>query len=587
MRNQFFTFIFFIYSIKVFSQNPCYSPIIYSLNSIDCPENYPYELVFEDNFDGNSLDLSKWSPITGYIRNFNQEKEWYTPDNIEVKNGTLKLWALKEISPITGTYWNYDDGTNYTTTFDYTSAEIHSKIPFKYGKFEIRCKIPAGKSFWPAFWLFYDHPYYNEIDVFDGFRPHSNCSDFIGNDHCINMGYQTKKTGTQCYGEDVKWDVDTNYSKAFHTYSIEWDEYGIIWRVDGEIAHWESSYIDLYTGQNVNCNSLNGLYYKEYLPDIPMYIIINLAIWKDVDNSTFFPNAFEIDYIKVWKRDKHCYCIPYKLYEATNNLPSSTHVSNYIVAGNDAGISDVGGNVTINENQDVSFTAGNYIDLLPGFSVERGATFNASIEDCSPLNQPEEEDITVTNFPDDFTDKLCVSVNGATKYTIRVEFDNGNTIYYSQNNPINTNPVCVWDGSCNYGSPNCWLYVRCPRSRKVIIDFSNCSKSVSQTNTVHVSCSEKNLQLNDSLNQDLTDNRNFENYNFIISPNPTSGIFTLSCTNTKFSAEISDFLNRKILSSSSIEGVIQFDLSSFPKGIYIVKASTTDGKVYVGKIVYQ
>ncbi|NMC99131.1 MAG: family 16 glycosylhydrolase [Bacteroidales bacterium] len=554
---------------------------------IECDN--PWTLVFEDEFDGTELDQTKWTPITGYIRNYDVEKEYYLPENIEVSNGTLKLWTKKEVPPVTYEYTNLQNYINYTDNFDYTSAEIDSKMPFnfKFGKFEIKCKVPYGKGIWPAFWLF-GGPRYNEIDVFEFLqKPIAYFS--MAMTHHYDVYNNNVRYSWTCQQKNISED----FYQSWHKYTLIWDEYEMLWYLDDILMRKVSRYYFYSTnGDAINpCNTNPPYIGKEELvyPKDPMNVIANVAVYIGNDApeaTTQFPVAMEIDYIRVWQRDKGC-CIPYKLYEATNNLPSSTHVSNYIAAGNDAGISDVGGNVTINENQDVAFTAGNYIDLLPGFSVERGATFNASIEDCSPLNQPEGEDITVTNFPDDFTDKLCVSVNGATKYTIRVEFDNGNTIYYSQNNPINTNPVCVWDGSCNYGSPNCWLYVRCPRSRKVIIDFSNCSKSVSQTKTVHVSCSEKNLQLNDSLNQDLTDNRNFENYNFIISPNPTSGIFTLSCTNTKFSAEISDFLNRKILSSSSIEGFIQFDLSSFPKGIYIVKASTSDGQIYTDKIIYQ
>ncbi len=37
--------------------------------------------------------------------------------------------------------------------FDYTSGMIYSNYKFDYGMFEIKCKIPKGKGFWPAFWM--------------------------------------------------------------------------------------------------------------------------------------------------------------------------------------------------------------------------------------------------------------------------------------------------------------------------------------------------------------------------------------------------------------------------------------------------
>jgi hypothetical protein len=76
---------------------------------------------------------------------------------------------------------------------------------------------------------------------------------------------------------------------------------------------------------------------------------------------------------------------------------------------------------------------------------------------------------------------------------------------------------------------------------------------------------------------------------FTVFPNPTTGIFTVSCSDNSltFTAEVSDFLCRSIFTANSVNGKVQFDLSSHPKGIYIVKSTTSDGKVYVGKIVYQ
>jgi len=105
-----------------------------------CNDN-AWILVFEDDFNGNLLDESKWTAKTGFIRNFNHEKEWYTPENIEISNGILKLITRKENPPISGTYWN--GASTVSSTFDYSSAEIDSKndYKFQYGKFEIKCKF--------------------------------------------------------------------------------------------------------------------------------------------------------------------------------------------------------------------------------------------------------------------------------------------------------------------------------------------------------------------------------------------------------------------------------------------------------------
>ncbi|MFZ4583097.1 MAG: Ig-like domain-containing protein, partial [Paludibacter sp.] len=101
----------------------------------------PYQLVWSDEFDGTSLDLTKWSYETGGGGFGNQEKQYYTnrPENLRFENGSLVIEAKKEVY----------SGNNYT------SARINTrdKVAYAYGKFEARISLPAGKGTWPAFWM--------------------------------------------------------------------------------------------------------------------------------------------------------------------------------------------------------------------------------------------------------------------------------------------------------------------------------------------------------------------------------------------------------------------------------------------------
>src|ERR1035437_9776703 len=120
-------------------------------------------LVFDDEFDGDSLDASKWItwfPYTAtgndsceFCRTHGNEGEIYLDSNVVVSNGTLKLIAKRQT-----TTW-------YTATRDYTSGMIESREGWMYGLFETRCKIPYGMGFWPAFWLFGGNG--TEIDDFE------------------------------------------------------------------------------------------------------------------------------------------------------------------------------------------------------------------------------------------------------------------------------------------------------------------------------------------------------------------------------------------------------------------------------------
>ena len=152
-------------------EGPCLSkPVSNMITDIDC--NEPWVQILNEDFSDPSTTFDKllenWVvPYQGMVRGFfGDELQWYantgtTPSiplnhNIEISNGTLKLIAKKEEPAITGTYVsNYatDPWTYYTDNFNYTSAEIDTKLPYHYGKFEMMCKLPYGKGFWPAFWL--------------------------------------------------------------------------------------------------------------------------------------------------------------------------------------------------------------------------------------------------------------------------------------------------------------------------------------------------------------------------------------------------------------------------------------------------
>ena len=100
-----------------------------------------YQLVWADEFNGSSLDASKWTPIVGEggAVSGNAELQYYTArsQNIQVSSGTLKIIALSE---------SYGGNA-------YTSARMQTKNlgDWLYGKFEARMKLPVGQGMWPAF----------------------------------------------------------------------------------------------------------------------------------------------------------------------------------------------------------------------------------------------------------------------------------------------------------------------------------------------------------------------------------------------------------------------------------------------------
>jgi beta-glucanase (GH16 family) len=129
---------------------------------------------------------------------------------------------------------------------------------------------------WPAFWLLpasLDST--PEIDVLeiigdepDVLRMHFHYIDEMGNDPA---------PGSNWHGPD--------FSADWHIYAVDWRTDQIIWFVDG-VERWR------FTDQR-------------YIPDMEMYLLLNLAVGGDwpgpPTSETVFPNYFDIDYVRVWQ----------------------------------------------------------------------------------------------------------------------------------------------------------------------------------------------------------------------------------------------------------------------------------------------
>lgn len=282
---------------QIFEQSILSQQVFLSQGILECPSN-SWKLIFYDEFEGSSLDESKWVTYYPYAsegmcefcRTHGDEGQIYRDDNVVVSGGTLRLVAKRE------------NGTWFGQNRQYTSGMIHSVSPFNfyYGKFEIRAKIPNGKGFWPAFWLYGADA--NEIDIFE-----------FG---CDKPNWLYTNVHAEIESSDEHWDwsekyIGTNYSNSFHVYTMEWEVNQIIFKVDGNIIRRMPRYWTIL-GQPLYCNSyISSAVYIENLlmPDNQLSVILNLAIGNEntpftgsPDLNTILPNQFEIDYIRVYQR---------------------------------------------------------------------------------------------------------------------------------------------------------------------------------------------------------------------------------------------------------------------------------------------
>lgn len=294
----------FLCSQSVFSQK---EKIIATTDG-NCKEDQ-WELKFEENFDGMRLDLNIWK-----LRDYSQGslttegvEGYYTLDNIVLENGICKIIPKKETLIRKAVSWQPDsmklsDGLPNIRTYNYTSCWIETKKLYPYGKFEVRCKIPKEKGFWPSFWMYgQSGDVNNEIDVFEFWNEQNLFGKF--NPKKLSMVnhmtvHYNKKMSTKSY-------VGPDFSADFHVFAVVWDSTKIEWYVDGELKRSYTKY-QTKRGKNVDCKDVkanNTYYLNPVFPKDPMNIILNLAIQtgKNRPEVESFNTAFEIDYVRYYE----------------------------------------------------------------------------------------------------------------------------------------------------------------------------------------------------------------------------------------------------------------------------------------------
>jgi beta-glucanase (GH16 family) len=230
-----------------------------------------WNLLWHDEFDGDHLDNSKWTSgmswtgDDGTNRHHNDQYASYiTDDDVVLHDGQLYLLTRKQ-----------DVANPSGKIYHYTQAFIQTngKFTYTYGYCEVRIKVPAedGPGLWPAFWM-----------LSQGWPPEDDVAEFwtgrpLPHTH---QGYAYRATDGS-----VKWDSSHKNSilSGFHTFGMEWGPGYQIMNRDGVI-------------RNVS--------YGWRVTNLPMYLILNSGVASDPAPTakTVFPNAFVVDYVRVYAR---------------------------------------------------------------------------------------------------------------------------------------------------------------------------------------------------------------------------------------------------------------------------------------------
>lgn len=392
---------------------------------VNCNFN-PYMLIFEDNFDGNSLDLNKWDIIIGVPRDFdfNDQKAWHTPDNIIVENGVLKIITKREFMDNMTFVTNWGPPiTTKTADFEFTSGEIWSKSRFPInGKFEARIKLPRSLGLWPAFWLYGEgYENYNEIDIFEVYNVkkdgkdnrHLNTNAHFSNTGGYNTKYDCMRTNLR---HDDEWgNLTMDYlTSNFCTYTLVWDQDKIEWYINGSLLRIVPYYFAQtlwglfgYTEYGYYCGSIKkGQKFRRYkfFPQYPMHIILNTAVRspdseENPDASVPFPAQMEVDYVRVYQRKPCNSNITINNSPLTNDYPLTGKILYRLITGNNVNLDC---NIKIGPQHQMRVVAKNTVNFRDDFSidVEDGGVFIAETKSnlCTSLKRIFIQNITPYDY---------------------------------------------------------------------------------------------------------------------------------------------------------------------------------------------
>lgn len=249
-------------------------------------------LVWSDEFTTNgAVDAAKWFHQTQLPSGgswFNGEVQHYTNQltNSFVNNGELNIVAKKE---------SY---TDQGITKQYTSARLNSKFAFKYGRVDVRAKLPVDSGTWPAIWLLgknvnepggyfastygtVNWPACGEIDMMEhGIFP-SQPTNYI----------QSTLHTPSSYGNSVNHGgivSSTDLANNYHIYSMNWSPFQITFLLDG---------VAYYTYNPTIKNANTWPFDKE------QYVLLDIAMGGIAGTipSSFSQTSMIIDYVRVYQ----------------------------------------------------------------------------------------------------------------------------------------------------------------------------------------------------------------------------------------------------------------------------------------------
>ncbi|MGH3097669.1 MAG: glycoside hydrolase family 16 protein [Streptosporangiales bacterium] len=231
--------------------------------------------ALDESFDGDVLDDSVWSTCywwaddNGCTIASNHELEWYVPEQVNVRDGALRLTAAhRDVTGSDGKQYPYVSGM--VTTGPPADGE-KPKLAFRYGTVAVRFQTPRGRGLWPAIWMLPANQQSRpEIDLLEA------SARYPGQ---VMMHVHPNDGPSE--GKNIRLPERSTLSSGWHTVRLDWQPDRLVFFLDGAKV-WQVS------GTQV--------------PQERMYLVMNLAVggtYGGQPDSSAFPATLRIDHVRI------------------------------------------------------------------------------------------------------------------------------------------------------------------------------------------------------------------------------------------------------------------------------------------------
>lgn len=239
------------------------------------PETFSgWKLVWNDEFDGTSIDATKWSPCD------RGKPDWSDtmtrdPRCYAVGGGTLKLIGI--VNPDTST-----DKSAYLTG----GVTSKGKFAFQHGRVLVRARFKSAKGAWPAIWMLGTQgrwPHNGEIDLMEHLnfdeKVYQTIHSYYANE--VDKSHKNPPKGTTA---PIARD-------DFNTYGADWDADKIVFTVNGK--------------PTLTYPRIAEKGPDQWPFDQPFYLILSMQIegsWVGKADPQHYPAHLEIDWVRVYQK---------------------------------------------------------------------------------------------------------------------------------------------------------------------------------------------------------------------------------------------------------------------------------------------